>query len=330
MLEELPQENIVIVAQNISSGGGAVLLKQTLRQASTKKSVVCIINDTFQIEPLPGVEFIRMPRSIFARLKIDLVILKNYNTPNTAALYFGNFPPLLPLPIKTYVFCQNRYIVGPLDLKVSKIFAIKVALQKTLFKLCSRKEHTFIVQTKTMAALVKQSLHFSPMLKVLPFTEKISWEKIRFENKPNNQKPFLYVASGEPHKNHLNLIMAWEALSSKFGLHPELVLILNAENYPILHKTLVDIASQKRLNVRIVDEMEHSNLLNAIANSVTIYPSLFESFGLPLVEANQLNAPIVASDREFVRDVCDPQETFDPMSTESIATAVVAFLNKNP
>ena len=47
----------------------------------------------------------------------------------------------------------------------------------------------------------------------------------------------------------------------------------------------------------------------------------------PLIEAAAAGLPIVASDIDVVRDVCDPVQTFDPESTASIAQAVRRFLD---
>ena len=57
-----------------------------------------------------------------------------------------------------------------------------------------------------------------------------------------------------------------------------------------------------------------------------IYPSTFESFGLPLIEARQAGLVVLASELDYVRDVLDPDETFDPGSAVSIARAVKRFL----
>ena len=57
-----------------------------------------------------------------------------------------------------------------------------------------------------------------------------------------------------------------------------------------------------------------------------VYPSTLESFGLPLIEARQAGLPIVAAELDYVRDVVEPTETFDPLSSVSIARAVKRFL----
>ncbi len=57
-----------------------------------------------------------------------------------------------------------------------------------------------------------------------------------------------------------------------------------------------------------------------------IFPSRLESFGLPLVEARQAGLPILAPELDYVRDLIDPDEVFDPSSARSIATSVKRFM----
>jgi glycosyltransferase involved in cell wall biosynthesis len=47
---------------------------------------------------------------------------------------------------------------------------------------------------------------------------------------------------------------------------------------------------------------------------------------LPLLEAARARLPIVAAERDYVRDIVTPAETFDPESPVSIARAVRRFL----
>jgi glycosyltransferase involved in cell wall biosynthesis len=68
-------------------------------------------------------------------------------------------------------------------------------------------------------------------------------------------------------------------------------------------------------------------VLERLAGSTgLIFASSLESFGLPLLEARALGVPVLAAERDFVREVCEPQQTFDPASPHSIADAVRRFL----
>ena len=51
-----------------------------------------------------------------------------------------------------------------------------------------------------------------------------------------------------------------------------------------------------------------------------------ESLGLPLLEAKECNLSIIASELDYVRDVCEPNFTFNPLSPFSIAHAVKRYL----
>ena len=46
-----------------------------------------------------------------------------------------------------------------------------------------------------------------------------------------------------------------------------------------------------------------------------------------LLEARALGVPVLAPERDYVRDVCEPRQTFDPASPRSIADAVRRFLS---
>jgi glycosyltransferase involved in cell wall biosynthesis len=75
--------------------------------------------------------------------------------------------------------------------------------------------------------------------------------------------------------------------------------------------------------------MSHAEVVKLyVRSSALIFPSLSESFGLPLIEASSLGLPILAGEVDFVRDVCKPAHTFDPTSPVSIERAVLRFIGQ--
>ncbi|MDF1756313.1 MAG: glycosyltransferase [Verrucomicrobiales bacterium] len=135
---------------------------------------------------------------------------------------------------------------------------------------------------------------------------------------------FLYVASGEPHKNHENLIEAWKILASD-SIRPSLALTIDEGKDAALWNRLADVIREWDLN--IVNHSDQSNVEKLYQSSgALIYPSTFESLGLPLLEAREFNLPVIAAELDFVRDSIDPEQTFDPASPRSIARAVKRFL----
>ena len=113
---------------------------------------------------------------------------------------------------------------------------------------------------------------------------------------------------------------------AKNGIFPSLVLTLPKSDKSVIQ--LVDrFVLKYKLNIKNLYTLDQENLLKTYRKSrALIYPSFSESFGLPLSEVSYLNIPIIASELDFVRDVCDPNETFDPNSPLSISRAVERFL----
>ena len=82
-----------------------------------------------------------------------------------------------------------------------------------------------------------------------------------------------------------------------------------------------------QLNIEITGNITRDKLNELYRkSSALVYPSAFESFGLPLIEARQAGIAILAGELDYVRDLVDPDETFDPASSVSIARAVKRFL----
>ena len=87
------------------------------------------------------------------------------------------------------------------------------------------------------------------------------------------------------------------------------------------------LTNQYEMNVKYLGKISREEILELYKSArALVYPSTSESFGLPLIEASAFNLPILASELDYVRDVCVPAETFDPLSAVSIARAVKRFL----
>lgn len=222
------------------------------------------------------------------------------------------------------MFLQNRYLVD--DAKLDGFsFKTRLRLKVERWWLSARMSNVdeFIVQTPSMKRLL--AVRANVPVHVLPFmarheeyVRKVSGQGKR----PNAEFDFLYIASGEPHKNHRHLIEAWCLLAEQ-GLFPSLRLTLDKGVFPELCGWMEQKIAQYHLNVENLGLLLHENVIALYKRAgALIYPSTFESFGLPLIEARQAGLPILASELDYVRDITDPEETFDPHSAISIARAV--------
>jgi glycosyltransferase involved in cell wall biosynthesis len=168
-----------------------------------------------------------------------------------------------------------------------------------------------------------------PSTTVLPFSkDPKSYTRVMDDprDRTKARHGFLYVASGEPHKNHRNLMEAWALLAME-GIRPGLYLTLDKNRFSDLCGWIEDKINNFDLNVTNLGSISAQDLERIYKESLAlIYPSDFESLGLPLIEARCAGLPILASERDYVRDAVDPEATFDPGSPVSIARAVKRFL----
>jgi glycosyltransferase involved in cell wall biosynthesis len=215
-------------------------------------------------------------------------------------------------------------VLFPQFAKISMNFC-KVTIE-TLERAASLAE--YIVQTPSMQRAVSQwyaarDSSQAPVVRVLPFVNALPNPIERDGLLP--EWDFVYVADGEAHKNHRVLVEAWQLLAQD-GLHPSLALTLSHRD-AVLKRELEALAAEDGLRIKDLGQMTHENVLSLYATAkAMIFPSTSESFGLPLIEARHLGLPILASELDYVRDVCSPVHTFDPTSAVSIARAVKRFL----
>jgi glycosyltransferase involved in cell wall biosynthesis len=228
------------------------------------------------------------------------------------------------------VFIQNRYLIEKVNLSSFpwRIY-LRLKFERLWFSSRAKNADKFIVQTLTMQRILNDSGKAErSQVHVLPFSNSIHGYCRNF-NSPlhkNMMKSFIYVASGDPHKNHRNLINAWCILAQE-GIFPSLKLTIESSVNWELCDWLKNKIETYQLKIENLGMLSHELVQDLYANTQTlIFPSTFESFGLPLLEARQAGLAILAPELDYVRDLVDPEEVFDPFSPTSIAHAVKRYL----
>ncbi len=318
------KNRIVISAYNINTGGGLILLKELLSDLDQSTNLMLLLDSRTKSSvktPAWCKSFYYAP-TIIDRLTAEIKIHSEL-TSNDILLCFNNLPPLFGTKATTYVYLQNKYVISPLCLRIGSLkTTIRTYLEHLWFIYRKNTKITYIVQTTSMLEQFYQSIpqHFKCV--ILPFAPTI---KTTISNiNPTNS--FIYVASGETHKNHKNLINAWKILKEK-SLSPHLELILDTTKFQKLGSWIRGETNKFSLNISITDNFSQKDAPNIYSkHRALIFPSTLESFGLPLLEARMLGLDIIASEKDFVYHIANPKETFDPSSSESIARAVMRYM----
>jgi glycosyltransferase involved in cell wall biosynthesis len=280
---------------------------------------------------LESVQIKRVKPLVFERFKAERWLAHNV-LPETVVLCFGNLPPLFKLRGHVVLFVQNKYLIDDVSLgELPFRDKLRLSIERLWLSTKMKNVDEFFVQTPEMKRMlvIRMQVIKSTLVKVVPFVaQPIGY--VRSIETPAAQeyksKIFLYVATGGAHKNHKRLIDAWCLLAEE-GIFPLLRLTIDDSKNKEL--CLYIEGMRKRYELQIYNEggLSYTAVI-ALYNDVDalIYPSTFESLGLPLIEARQAGLHVLAPEMDYVRDVLDPEQTFDPKSPVSIARAVKRFL----
>jgi glycosyltransferase involved in cell wall biosynthesis len=124
----------------------------------------------------------------------------------------------------------------------------------------------------------------------------------------------LFPARSWPHKNHSNL---FEAIRLMKRNGRTVRLILTGEPPDVPNDLLDSIENLGRIDQATLDN------LYCTARAL-VFPSLYEGFGLPPIEAMSAGCPVYVSNAGSLPEVCgDAAIYFDPLSVESIHDAIL-------
>lgn len=106
---------------------------------------------------------------------------------------------------------------------------------------------------------------------------------------------FLHVGQQYPHKNLRRLILAFASLVTT---HPQLRLVLAGKSHPtetpVLKSLVRELALEERIQFR--SYVSYNDLADLYRGALAfVYPSLWEGFGLPVLEAMACGTPVVTS-----------------------------------
>lgn len=134
---------------------------------------------------------------------------------------------------------------------------------------------------------------------------------------------FLFVGAIEPKKNIAALIDAWTALRSSTHYQYPLVLVGNKGWY--FEKLQKDIHHHLvRKDIICTGSIVSDDLPYLYSGAEAfIMPSLYEGFGIPVIEAMACGTPVITSNRASMPEIAaDAALLVDPLSVEDIAGAM--------
>jgi glycosyltransferase involved in cell wall biosynthesis len=252
-------------------------------------------------------------RPVMDRLDVDIIhhpfsILQPLNHRVPSVLTFHDMQhEFLPEYFSAYALQARKKLWRPSAEKATRIIAISGYAKTCLV------DRYGIAPDKIDVVHTGYNPHFRPLDDCEPLASASS--------RLGLQKPFIYYpAATWPHKNHHRLLAAVKIMKERYGFDGQLVLSGIARQAD--GDVLQEIA---RLGLRddvvVLGYLPQEDLpcLYNLAR-LLVFPSLYEGFGIPLLESMACGCPVACANAASIPEVVgDAAVTFDPGSVEEMA-----------
>ncbi|MEK7569862.1 MAG: glycosyltransferase family 1 protein [Patescibacteria group bacterium] len=142
---------------------------------------------------------------------------------------------------------------------------------------------------------------------------------------------FLFVGTLEPRKNVENLMRAFKQLQEKTPAAKDVVLVLAGQygyHSEQIMQEMLDLGLKR--SIRYLGYVSHNEKLELIKHATAFtFPTLYEGFGLPVLEALALGVPVITSNNSSLPEITGKAAILvDPKNVNDIARAMRDILTK--
>jgi len=252
---------------------------------------------------------------ILRKLKLDLIHYTNFNTP----IFFKGIKNIVSIYDLTLWFYPGR--------KQRSLFR-RTIYRYVIKKSCENASRIIAISHKTKEDIIK-CLNIDPqkidvVYAAAPKRNKVMIDSRKVDqifSKHNISRPFfLYVGQWRQHKNLVRLIRAFALFKRQYGLDYQLVLVGSIDKYaPEIPKTIKQLGLQDHvITTGYVSDTSLPIFYDKAA--AFVFPSLYEGFGIPPLEAMAAGTPVISSNASVMPEVLgNAAMYFDPTNIENMA-----------
>ena len=137
----------------------------------------------------------------------------------------------------------------------------------------------------------------------------------------------LGVSSVAYHKNFISLIKAFLQLKAK-SIKLYIVGGLNEKIFGEYSSKVLDYIKNND-NIRFLGRVDDNKLIELYSNAVCfVYPSLYEGFGIPPLEAQACGCPVILSNIQVFKEIYRNSAVyFNPLDPDDIANKIQEIIN---
>jgi glycosyltransferase involved in cell wall biosynthesis len=237
------------------------------------------------------------------------------------------FSPHYNIPLRNIPAARRLVIIHDVNhlVKINKISFIKESYAKYMINTAIKKSDTVITDSYfSQKEIIRHISQNGKKIKVIYcginsdeikfIANQINHEEFRLKyNLP--QSYFLYVGSIKAHKNLISALKAFKILIKKYPTQKLVVIGVKQDEF-FNHPVINDLREGVIVPGYISDYELPAVYTNALC---LVFPSLYEGFGLPPLEAMSCGCPVIASNLSSIPEVCgDAALYFDPLNIEEI------------
>ncbi len=250
--------------------------------------------------------------------KVDKVLsLQNMIIPHTKVYQSVFIHNALPFSEYRFKFMDDKLL-----------WAYQNLIGKNIIKSIKKADYV-IVQTNWMKGKLIEG-HMANSNKIEVKRSKIDLSiKEQFLKTNESSSTFFYPASGVVFKNHKVIVDACLKLREE-GIEDYKVIFTLSGNE---NKHIIELYNKVKVNqlpIKFVGSMTRDEVFQLYSQSILIFPSYIETVGLPLVEAQMHNTPIIVSNSDYSIEMLANYNNsyfFDPFCYTDLSSKMIMFLS---
>lgn len=213
--------------------------------------------------------------------------------------------PFYSIPLLKHKSCKTITVIHDLQalhypdyFSTMKLFWLKFAWKRSLYT----SDVVVAISNFVKEDIIRHyGLHLKDKIHVIYNPIKVN-KNIDYESWQQNSY-FYTICSPFKHKNFKTLVYLMKVIRDKYPEYPQMLWVSGMKQFPV---EIEEIIKKEKLenNIRLTGYISNEERDRIMANAtIFLFPSLFEGFGMPIVEALMIGTPVITTNTTSIPEV---------------------------